>query len=192
VHRVRWQARQIQHWPTGRTDDISLYDGQWNTYSLDLSNVALEVELGAWGDFPVDVLQLTIHESHREWTSHLDWVKLTADNVGTHSYAAQWNVLNASAPVTMTLYWAEKQGSVYRLVPGTGHVIPPPEPIDDTSPHHVYLPLVLSVPDPGGAAQFRHAMSMAGLARGEYYLAIKLEDGHNLIWWYSELPVVKP
>jgi hypothetical protein len=191
VHRVRWQARQIPNWPTGRTDDISLYDGEWNTYRLDLSSVALEAELGGWGDFPVDVLQIMIHESHREWTSHLDWVKLTADNVGTNAYAAQWNVLNTNAPLTTTLYWAEKRDSAYRLVPGTEHVIPPPGPIGDPSPHQVYLPLVLSAPDPGGAAQFRHTMSMAGLARGEYYLAIKLEDGYSVSWWYSELPVVK-
>jgi hypothetical protein len=192
VHRIRWQARQIQHWPTGRTDDISLYDGEWNTYSLDLSSVDLEAELGEWGDFPADVLQIMIHESHRDWTSHLDWVRLTADNVGSSAYTVQWNVLNTSAPLTMTLYWAENRGSGYRLVSGTEHVIPPPGPIGDPSPHQVYLPVILSAPDPGGAAQFRHTMSMAGLVRGAgYHLAIKLEDGHSVSWWYSEVPVVK-
>ena len=36
--------------------------------------------MGEWEDIPADVMQIMLHESHRQWTSHLDWVKLTAEN----------------------------------------------------------------------------------------------------------------
>jgi hypothetical protein len=194
VHRIRWQARQLKHWPTGRTDDISLYDAGWRTYHLDLPNVVLEVEGGKWGDFPVDVLQVIIHESHREWASHLDWVKLTAENVAQDSYTVRWSVIDAGLPLTTTLYWAEKDGPSFRLVPGTGRVIPPSEPGGLTLPydHNLFLPALLREYNPAHGGQFQHEMSTAGLTNGKrYYVALKLEDGYNATWRYSEVPVLK-
>jgi hypothetical protein len=194
VSRVRWQARHLRYWPTGRTDDISFYDNSWHTYSLDLATVQQEGEMGEWEHIPADVVQIMLHESHREWTSHLDWVKLTAQNVATSEYAAKWNLVNASLPVTTTLYWSRQVGSGYELVAGTAHVIPASRPNNGppSGGNVAFLPIVMSAYGSEGTAQFQHAMSMAGLQTGrEYYLAVRLEDGHNVSWWYSELPVKK-
>lgn len=195
VTRVRWQARHLQYWPTGRTDDISLYTNDWETFSVDLPNVDLEVEMGTWGDFEVDPMQILIHESHREWTSQLDWVKLTAENVAQDSYAVQWAVIDASLPLTTTLYWAEREvdGS-YLLVPGTKHVISAVPSVSHTLPyeHNLFVPILFRDYDAASGVQLQHEFSTVGLVNGErYYVAIKLEDGYSVSWWYSEVPVLK-
>ena len=191
VQRVRWQARRLSHWPTGRTDDVSFYDNGWHTYHLDLETVRQEGEMGEWEDIPADVMQIMLHESHRQWTSQLDWVKLTAENEAYGSYAVAWNVVGAGTPLTTTLYWAEKQGEAYQLVPGSGEIVSAPTSPGTLVPggHVVYLPFVVGnyggSSDPGS-----HLKSTQGLTRGQvYYIAVQLEDGYNQSIWYSELPV---
>jgi hypothetical protein len=45
--------------------------------------------------------------------------------------------------------------------------------------------------DPAAPVQFQHEMSTAGLDVGSrYYVALKLEDGYNVTWRYSEVPVL--
>jgi hypothetical protein len=195
MHRVRWQARHLDFWPTGRTDDISFYNADWNTYHLDLSNVTLEAEKGRWGDFSVDTLQIMLHESHRDWTSYLDWVKLTAENEAHSTYTVQWTLVGATKPVTTTLHWARKDGSAYSVVAGTAHVIPAPSvPGGMTLPydHNLFLPAVVRTYNPAAEGRLQHDMSTQGLVQGRsYYVAALLEDGYNAVWWYSEVPVVK-
>jgi hypothetical protein len=194
VHRVRWQARHLKYWPTGRTDDISLYDAGWHIYSLDLANVRLEAEGGKWGDFAIDTLQILLHESHRQWTSYLDWVKLTAEPVAQSSYNVQWVMTAGSEAPAMTLYWAERSGTSFHLVPGTEHVVPPSEPGGLTLPydHNLFLPALLREYSPAHEGRYQHQMSTVGLTDGgRYYVALKLDDGYNVTWQYSEVPVLK-
>jgi hypothetical protein len=192
VVRARWQAQHLPHWPTGRTDDISLYTGDWQTYSVDLPEVRLEVEGGTWGDFEVNVMQIMLHESHREWTSQLDWVKLTAENVARTSYTVQWEVIDSALPLKTTLYWAVKSGSSFQLVPGTAHVIPAPSGPVPPLANKMYVPVVLGGSGSAGDGRFQHVMSTAKLTNGRrYYVAVKLEDGYNESWRYSEVPVLK-
>jgi hypothetical protein len=198
VARVRWQAQHLAHWPTGRTDDISFYHDGWQTYHLDLATVRREGEEGSWGgppeeSFPVDTLQIILHESHREWTSHLDWVKLTAENEAGGSYLARWRVVGTSHPVTTTLQWAEVREGDYVLVAGSEQVVSrPPEPDrpDLSLGQAVALPLVMADYWRGGELELRYKMSTAGLVKGKAYtLAFRLEDGYNSSIWYSEVPV---
>jgi hypothetical protein len=191
VTRVRWQAQHLPYWPTGRTDDLSLYNNDWHTYSLDLETVQLEGEMGQWKDIPADVMEIMLHESHRQWTSYLDWVKLTAENEAHGSYLVRWNVVQAGAPLTTTLYWAKKEGAAFRLVPGSGEVVSAPSKPGGTVPsgHVLYLPFVVGNYG-GGSKTVQHAKSTQGLAVGQvYYVAIKLEDGYNESMWYSAVPV---
>lgn len=191
VTRARWQAQYLQYWPTGRTDDISLYNSSWNTYHLDLATVQQEGEMGEWEDFGSDVMQIMLHESHRQWTSHLDWVKLTAENVASGSYLVRWKVSGTTEPLKTTLYWARKEGNTYQLVPGTGEVVgaPPKQGVQITQGHTLYLPMVLDGYG-GEDGTLQHLKSTQGLSRGQaYYVAIKLEDGYNESMWYSPLPV---
>jgi len=190
--RVRWQLR-TGYWPTGRTDDISLYDNGWHTYHLDLSTVSLEAEEGQWVDFAPNVMQIMVNEAHRAWTSHLDWVKLTAENTALMSYTVRWNLVNVSSVLTSTIYWATGRDS--STVLGSGYVVPSGETgIGPTPPytHTLFLPLVLRGYNPASVTQFQYEIGTDGLVSGrEYYIAIKLEDGYNVAWWYSELPVRK-
>jgi hypothetical protein len=191
VHRVRWQARYLEHWPTGRTDDLSLYNNGWNTYHVDLETVRLEGEGGEWEDFASNVMQIMLHESHRQWTAHLDWVKLTAENVATGSYVVRWKVLGTQASPKTTLYWAQKQGTSYQLVPGSGEVVAgsPESGVRANQGHAIYLPFVVSGYG-GDGDSLQHVKSTQGLTKGQtYYVAIKLEDGYNESTWYSPLPV---
>jgi hypothetical protein len=195
--RIRWQAQHLSHWPTGRTDDISLHDNDWFTYSVDLASLTpeegggLEGEKGEWKDIPADVLQIMLHESHRQWTSHLDWVKLTAENEARGSYVVRWNVLGTSESLKTTLYWARKQGDSYQLVPGSGEVIGtlPAQGVQVAQGHVVYLPYIVGW-YAGESDTLQHVKSTQGLSTGQaYYIAIKLEDGYNESMWYSPLPV---
>lgn len=191
VTRVRWQAQYLQYWPTGRTDDLSLYDNGWHTYFLDLATVQQEGEMGEWEHFSSDVLQIMLHESHRQWTSHLDWVKLTAENVATGSYVVRWQVRGTSAPLQTTLYWAQQVENAYQLVPGSETVVGvlPRHDVEAAQGHRVYLPMVM-----GGYAgesdTLQYVMSTHGLTKGQaYYVAIQLDDNYNKVTWYSALPV---
>jgi hypothetical protein len=190
-HRVRWQAQHLSYWPTGRTDDVSFYDDGWHTYHLDLVAVQQEGEMGEWEHFSSDVLQIMLHESHRPWTTRLDWVKLTAENEAAGSYVVRWKVKGTSLPVTATLYWARKQGSAYQLVQGSAQVAGalPAQGVQAGQGYVVYLPYVASLYG-GESGEEVFVKSTQGLTKGQaYYVAIKLEDGYNESLWYSPLPV---
>ncbi len=201
VIRVRWIATHLPYWPAGRTDDISLYHNQWQTYKLDLSQVALEGETADWKNLSYNVFQIMAHESTDAWTSHLDWVRLTSENTAQGSYLVKWNLFGAtgvnlgySSEVTTTIYWATKSGSTYTLI-GSGYAVPtePPSVTPPPGPLFIYLPIVLK--NYGAAtnlddANFAYSIPTTGLTVGQsYYVALKLQDGYNTVWWYSELPV---
>jgi hypothetical protein len=94
--------------------------------------------------------------------------------------------------LTTTLYWAVKSGSSFQLVPGTAHVVPAPSGPVPPLQHKMYLPVVLGGPGSVGGGRFQHVMSTSGLVNGRrYHVAVKLEDGYNVSWWYSEVPVLK-
>jgi hypothetical protein len=191
VHRVRWQAQHLQFWPTGRTDDLSFYHNGWQTYSLDLASVPLEGEKGEWVDFSSDVIQIMLHESHRPWTTHLDWVKLTAENEARGSYLVRWKIRGTNADLQTTLYWARKQGDTYQIVPGSGDVLGslPMQGVRVAQGHELYLPYLLNG-YAGESDTLEYVKSTQGLSKGQtYYVAIMLEDGHNESTWYSPLPV---
>jgi hypothetical protein len=185
VSRVRWLDDRV--WAAGRTDDISLYRNGWIVYKLDLSVVPLEVEGAGWTDLPYNILQIMVNESHRTWTSHLDWVKLTAENESRESYAVGWEMVQGQATAT-TLYWdADRDptnGFASRAYSAAVVSADPPP-----GPHVVYLPLVVRNL---GAAEHSFVLSTEDLSTGlRYYVALKLEDGYNTVYWYSELPVRK-
>ena len=183
VSRVRWLDDRV--WAAGRTDDISLYNDDWIVYKLDLSTVPLEVEGARWADLSYQILQILVNESHLAWTSHLDWVKLTAESVARGSYLVSWEMVQGQATTT-TLYWDDDRN------PGNGFasrayraaVVPADPP---PGPYLVYLPLVTRN---HGAGQHAFTLSTEDLSYGgTYYVAVKLEDGYNTVYWYSELPV---
>jgi hypothetical protein len=190
VMRVRWL--NTSQWWAGRTDDISLYDDGWTVYRVDLATVPLEAEMSGWTSTSWHVFQLMLNESHATWDAQLDWVKLTAGNEAQNSYTVGWNLVNVSDVLTATVYWDADQ------IPGNGQasagqVYVPPSDITLPGPEFVYLPTVskqlgLDVSDV--EADFALGLSTSGLSIGsEYWVAIKLEDGYNTTWWYSELPV---
>jgi hypothetical protein len=184
VARVRWQIPS-GGWPTGRTDDISLYNYGWTVYKLDLSTVSLEVETAQWSDLSYQILQIIVNEAHSAWTSHLDWVMLTAENEARGSYTVGWEMVQGQA-TAVTLYWDNDRN------PGNGFAsrayrsvaVSAPSP---SASHLVYLPLVMRN---AGAAENSFVLSTEDLSIGlRYYVALKLEDGYNTVYWYSELPV---
>jgi hypothetical protein len=188
VTRVRWQAQSLSNWPTGRTDDISIYDNGWHTFSVDLSTVPLEVEGGKWGDFPVDVMQIIIHESHRVWTAHLDWAKLTTENKAASAYTVRWQLLNVGGVNKTTIYWDTDRNPANGWASGGYVVSSQAESPSLAASHTIYLPMVARSEPPG--AMFAYTVSTSGLAKGHYYyIGIKLEDGYNVAWWYSQVPV---
>jgi hypothetical protein len=191
MHRARWQARYLDYWPTGRTDDLSFYDNGWNTYHVDLVTVRQEGELGEWEHFASDVLQIMLHENHRSWTTRLDWVKLTAENQAAGSYVVRWKVLGTKVPVNTTIFWAQKQGASYQLVEGSGRVVGASSAhgVQATQGHVLYLPYVANGYAGEGDTLY-HVMSTQGLTKGKaYYIAILLDDGYNESLWYSPVPV---
>ena len=59
-------------------------------------------------------------------------------------------------------------------------------------PNLVYLPAIGKDHVSGAVGAYGCTVSAAGLGSGlEYYVAIKLEDGYNVAWHYSEVPVRK-
>jgi len=191
--RVRWLSASA--WVAGRTDDISVYDNGWHVFSVDLSTATVEDAdtKSPWTDLPWEVFQIIVHESHRVWTSHLDWVKLTAEDTAGDSYTVQWDLLNVGDVLTTTIYWATDRDS--GAVVGTGYVVPRQRgTVSYTLPYtnNVFVPLALKNYDPVSIAEFQYEVGTNGLSSGDYYyIAIKLEDEYNVAWWYSEVPVKK-
>ncbi|MDQ6964441.1 MAG: hypothetical protein Q9M13_05920, partial [Mariprofundales bacterium] len=107
VMRIRWMDTSI--WAAGRTDDISLYNNGWNIYKLDLSKVDLEAEEAGWHSLDYNVFQIMVNESHRAWTAHLDWVKLTAEDTASGSYTVRWNLKNTTETPRTIIYWSTTQ-----------------------------------------------------------------------------------
>ena len=209
VFRIRWMYTDI--WAAGRTDDHNngawrdgmvtndsvLSDNEWHTYSLDLSKVPLAVEKADWGlGLRPNVLQIMVHESHRSWTSHLDWARLTAENTASRSYNVMWNLVDGSQVLTTTIYWATDDDDPATVIE-PGYVVPTQtQSISSTLPYtnFVYLPLILSNYSPTSEldAEFSHTVGTDGLTDGEtYYIAIKLEDGSSTSWSFSQVPVKK-
>jgi hypothetical protein len=185
VTRARWLDDII--WAAGRTDDISLYNNSWTVYKLDLSSVPLEVEGAPWASQPYNVLQILVNEGHAAWTSHVDWVKLTAENQARGSYVVGWETVQGQATMA-TLYWDTDQnpgnGFASRAYRAAAAAAPAP-----SASHLVYLPVIMRNL---GAAEHSFGLSTEDLAVGQrYYVALKLEDGYNTVYWYSELPVRK-
>jgi hypothetical protein len=192
VSKIRWMDYDI--WAEGRTQDIFLFDNDWHTYSVDLST-AIPAKGAEWPGVQWNVLQIMVHESHWAWTSRLDWARLTAENTAEDTYTVRWNLIDGSDVLTTTIYWATDR-SVSAVLPGTGHVVSPTPGTSPTLPydHHLFLPLALKNYHPASEldAEFAHTVSTAGLTSGEsYYIAIKLEDGTNVVWSFSEVPVIK-
>ncbi|MBN1580034.1 MAG: hypothetical protein JXA89_04980 [Anaerolineae bacterium] len=209
VFRIRWMYTNI--WAAGRTDDHNngawrdgaftddtvLRDNAWHTYSLDLSEAPLAGEMADWGlGLRPNVFQIMVHEAHWSWTSHLDWVKLTAENTASSSYNVQWNLVDGSGVLTTTIYWAteyDKPGTVIE----PGYVVPTQtQGISVTSPYtnQTYLPLVLNRYAVGAEldAEFSYSVGTDGLTDGEsYYIAIKLKDASSTSWTFSLVPVKK-
>jgi hypothetical protein len=189
VSRVRWLKTGA--WAAGRTDDMSLYNGDWNVYKLDLSTVTLEAETAGWTSFSYDVFQIMANESHLAWTSHLDWARLTADNTAhtSASYTVGWNILQGDV-LTTTIYWdADRNpgGLIGGTVVSAQPAVAPPGPL------FVYVPLVERGYAAGTSeltADHTYVVSTTGLSSGsDYYAVLQLEDGVNTVHWYSELPV---
>jgi hypothetical protein len=193
VSRVHWIL--TTNWAGGLTDDISFYDSGWNVYKLDLSSVDLEQYEAEWTSFAYNRLKIVANESRRPWTSHLDWVRLTAENTAGTAYQVLWNVDPSRDVLKTTLYWDANQNPDDGFASG-GTVVPTQtHTVSSTLPYPVFLPVAHANYGFGaseGEAQFKYTMSMDGLSSGRaYYVAIKLEDGYNVTWWYSELPVRK-
>ena len=195
VARVRWLDDRV--WAAGRTDDISLYNNGWIVYKLDLSTVPLEVEGAPWAERSYNILQILVNESHSAWTSHVDWAKLTAENQARDAYLVRWEMLQGRA-TSVTLYWDEDRNPYngfasggYRAA-GAGATVGAGASVGAealSGSNLVYLPLVVRH---YGAGQHAFLLSTAGLQTGRtYYAALKLEDGCNTAYWYSELPVRK-
>ena len=192
VMRIRWVKTSI--WAAGRTDDISLYNSGWNTYKLDLSKVNLEAETADWRNLAYNVFQVMVNESHRAWTMHLDWVKLTAENTASGSYTVRWSLKNTTGTPRTTIYWATAQDTSSVIMPG--YEVPTnTTPVTTTLPYtnNLFLPIVLRNYNPaasGVESEFEYTVPTDGLTPGNYYyIAIELDDGYNDTWWFSELPV---
>ena len=189
MSRIRWL--KTGDWAAGRTDDISLYNGGWNVFKLDLSTVALEAETAGWTSLDYNVLQIMANESHLAWTSHLDWVKLTADNTADTdaSYTVGWNILQGDV-LTTTIYWDADRNPGGEI---GGTVVPTQTAGSPPGPLFTYLPLVERLYGAGTSevsADRTYGVSTTGLSGGsDYYVVLKLEDGVNTVYWYSELPV---
>lgn len=183
VTRVRWQLPK-NSWPTGLTDDISVYENEWTVYHLDLATVPLESLTAGWTQFPYEILQIVANESHSAWTSHLDWAMLTAENQARDAYAASWEIVQGY-PTRATLYWDGDRSPANGFARGPYQAAA--SAAQPAATHRVYLPLVMRS---NGAGQHAFVLSMDGLAFGAtYYVALKLEDGFNTVYWYSDLPV---
>jgi hypothetical protein len=194
VSRVRWLDTDA--WAAGRTDDISLYNDGWNTYKIDLATVDLEAEPWPWQSYNYNALHIIAHESHDPWTSHLDWVKLTAENEARGAYTVGWNLHNVTEVDKTTICWDDDNNpdngvvsgscqEVTEPVPGTPE--PPPGPL------YTYVPLVTRYYGSGALeveAEHQFTVSTIGLTPGQrYYIVVRLEDGPHTVDWYSELPV---
>ena len=132
-----------------------------------------------------------VNESHRGWTSQLDWVKLTAEPTAGGSYTVRWDLVNGDGVSNITLYWATDRNS--SSVMGSGFAAHAAGqsgiaalPYDNNS----FLPLVIGSAGSTPTTEFQYEMSTAGLVSGrEYYVAMRLDDGYNVIWVYSDAPV---
>jgi hypothetical protein len=194
VSRVRWQDQTGPwwEWKTGRTDDLSLYDSGWRTYHLDLHDVAMEAETDPFASMSPHSMQIMAHESHRPWTSYLDWVTLTADNAAPPGgqYTVQWDLLNVSGVMTTSIYWDSDQNWGNGTVAGP-YVVPTGTTglTMTLKAHNVFVPAVYQ--DYSGPVEgdgFEYAVDVPGSA-GDYYIVVQLEDGHNTVQWYGKLPV---
>lgn len=137
-----------------------------------------------------------VHESHWSWTSHLDWVKLTAENTASTSYDVQWNLIDGGGVLTTTIHWATEYGQPATVIE-PGYVVPTQtQSVSPTLPYTnwAYLPAVLRSYGLASETEsaFSYTVGTVGLVNGEsYFIAIKLEDGSGTSWSFSQVPVKK-
>jgi hypothetical protein len=175
-------------------NDVIVWEG-WNTYTVDLSQPEHldDVVPGpgpGWTGLKRG-LRFDFLEGSSPSNIHVDWVMLTADPTATAggTYDIEWTLQANSRPLTVTLRYDDDQdpaafvGDIATLTPGNGDGTPP------TGPYFIYLPLVMRN-FPVSQVTESYTWDVPGHLSGAYYIYAELDDGLNVVRWYSGVPLV--
>ncbi len=175
-------------------NDIVIWEG-WNTYSLDLSKGYLDDAApgpgpgwtGTKTGLRFDFMEAEVNE----FNIHVDYVMLTADPTAQAggTYDIKWTLQASDRPITITLKYDNDQnpdngftGTIATLTPGGG--------TSPSGPYVIYLPLVVKNYDPDTLTEDTYRWSVPSGLSGSYYIYAEVNDGINVVEWYSEVPVV--
>ena len=178
-------------------NDVIPWEG-WTTYQMDLAygdgrgylDDAAPGPGAGWNGLR-SLVRLDFLEpvADDRWRIHLDSVLLTADprpqEDGT--YVIAWQITQG-VPITTTLFYDTSPDSVCEGGTFIARIVPQ-EPQPPVEPFRAYLPLVLTGQFDASAQQYVWE-SAGGLAAGEYYIGVLLDDGLSQTCWVGDAPLV--
>jgi hypothetical protein len=176
-------------------NDIIIWEG-WNTYSLDLSEGYLDDAAPGpgpgWTGTKTGLRFDFMEAGTNDFDIHVDYVLLTADPTAQAggTYDIEWTIQASDRPMTITLKYDSDQnpdngfaGNIATITPGAGGTSP-------SGPYFVYLPLVARNYDPDTPTEDAYRWSIPSGLSGSYYIYAEVNDGVNVVEWYSEVPIV--
>jgi hypothetical protein len=205
VYPAGWVMRGVffSDWPlsvlqTSNTlNDVIIFD-DWNTYQLDLSQGTARgywepgaPQSGSYWMGLKSAIRFDFLEGVDPWTVHLDYVKLTGDDVANGSYVVRWAQLTGSTPNTIDVYASTDRNACLKSTTPIYHWTGDNsggQPAD--GPYKVFLPLIMGGSGGGSGSADSFTWNTAGVAAGTYYLCARVNDGLNTSTMVSQAAVV--
>jgi hypothetical protein len=168
------------------TEDMVVYEG-WNTYTLDLSTAPL-VEGGAWSGNPTtfrfDPLELPVPAD-----VYVDFMLLTGDESVTKGspFTIIYNILKGNG-ATLSVYFDSDTNPDNGRTPANAFSLPADSYSWAGGAASIFLPII-TIPDEIPLNGSSYVWDTSGVAKGDYYISLVLNDGVTTTTWYSEIPV---
>ncbi len=174
-------------------DDVLAYEG-WKVYSFDLKDAVIDPTTpnGEWSGQP-NVFRFDLHEIPDLANSHLDFMKLTGDEVVRQGEVFPIYFEKSREGVTASVYYDTNRNRAdgRNLAERFDGV----EQITNDAPFSIFLPALITQPVGPGFYEIdlldgeKFDWNTSGVNHGVYYISIDLNDGVNTTTWYSDVPV---
>ena len=182
------------------------FDVGWNTYSIDLYdafNGSIEQKTGScpssvtsWQNSGAAIgfrFDPNENQLNRTLNQKIEWIRLTAMDVVARGSTFPVSILinkPVSAIPTINFYYTTTRSSPTQH-PASGSIVSPPPPSPSTpGPFTIFLPAVLSNVYSKVAQNLTFNWTTSGVAQGQYFLCVSLNDGLNSGTYCSEAPVM--
>ena len=175
------------------TNDLIVFD-RWNTYQMDLSKGVARgywephvSETGGYWTGLKYAFRFDFLEGVDHWNVHLDYVKLTGDDMANTSYMVRWSKTEGSDPIMIDIYAGQNRSTCLSNGSQIYHwptVVD--EPLLPIGPYRIHLPVILA----SNPVPTNFVWNTTAVPPGTYYLCGRVSDGSNTTTMTSEAAVV--